>query len=679
MTQYEDDLESVQSVPQPLEHWYGAPKIDADNEILLGRKKVYRRFQTAPSWVFWAKDELKRAEQSLETFNTKLETTGVNTMLEALAELETEAESIKVQMFNTKQEYTRSQEPEKCEELREKGKILLTNMQGVQADRKALLRKLKPHRQLIQSRDNLAARIQEHYAAIAEEREETVRTRDMDKEARLIGERIILALNKLGFRHRRTKRDFMGHVVEVDEMVRFERIIATPDKVIFKLDVSRLGLLGGHVDNLPYGVYAQDLVNERVLTHLNIAVQLPVSSPNMTGEADWYKGVWFVVDRLGIPDGLEEKVLYGTVMKRYPVAKGGLMPVPLGVKAGRKINWVFLAKEPHVMINGVTGYGKSNAFQMLIATLIAKHSPDEIKLIIADMKDSGDFSHFKGLPHMLAFASELDKAEEVSISLYLEMKRRQAIISKITNNIGKYNSLVADEDKLAHIFFVFDEYPSINIDKKLAAVIHRHIALIAMQGRSAGIHLVVSGQQSYANDFPRTMLSNITCQFTARQNTVSGAQATTGTRETMRLKEIAGRFLYTSSHSRYQVQMPYIEDDEIEAACAMARRWPEPRPFALPIVERNEDEYTVDARIDPESLILDVAFKKFDGALKARPIWEQIKDEISLPQTTKIVKELAERESIEWDDKNYEAIKQKGNFYRLFEIEEDPETEPFSA
>jgi hypothetical protein len=667
---FEDEL--IQEIPKPLSHWYGKTTIAEENAELLARKKVLRTLKTAPRWAWWAKDELKEASKALASLNKQLEADGINQALATLKELNQEAEEIHIQLFNTQQEYRRSQQPEQCEQLRKEGKTLLRNMEGVQKDRKALMERLRPYRAAIQKRDKIAARIQEHYAAIAEANEEAIRTRDMDKEARLIAERMILALNKLGFYHKKTKRDMFGKTVEIKEMCRFERIVNAVDQVQLKLDVTRLGLLGGHVDQLPYGVYAQDVVADRVLIHLSIALELPVTSPNNTGEADWNKGVWFLVERLGIPDGLETKVLYSTVMKRYPEAKRHLMPVPLGVRSGRKINWVFLANEPHIMINGTTGYGKSNSLQMLLATVVAKHSPDEVKLIIVDMKNSGDYRAFKDLPHVLAFISKLEKAHELMVSLWMEMERRKGIIGTISNDLNKYNELVAPEDRLPHIYFVFDEYPSIKIKRKIANEINSYASFIAMQGRSAGIHLIVSGQQSFAEDFPRTLTSNITLKLTAKQTSVSGAMGTVGTREPMRLKEIAGRFMVLRAKP-FQIQMPYISDAEIAAAGDMARRWPEPKPFALPIVPKEEDdEISILPTKSPEELVLEAAFRQFEGALKADLIWKALDSKLSINKVRDTVKHLSSQESIEFDDKVFQPVKER-KYYRLIELESEAE------
>ncbi len=674
-------MDMIQEVPAPLSHWYGQSQIADENAALLLNKRVYRRLETGGCWQFWAVNELKGAEKQLSQLNQGLAQHGIENLLTTFRELNEEANKLRLQMYNISQEFKRSDDEQTHEELRQKAVVLRENMAGIQQDRKHLMERLRPHRETIQERDSVAARIQEHYTSIAQEKEEIFRRGEMDKEARYIAENIILALNKLGFCHRRTKRDMWGNVTEVNEMIRFIRIISEPDKVILQVDISRLGLLGGHVNNLPTGVYAQDLVKEPVLIHLQSTLKLPVTSPNLTGEADWYDGIWYIVDRLGIADGLEKKIGYQAVMKHYPESKKKLMPVPMGVRSGRRINWINLVEQPHLLVNGVTGFGKSNAMQMFLSTLISKHSPDEVRFLIADMKSSGDFRWFLDLPHVIGFADEAEKALELTHALYLEMKRRQKLIKGKTNDIAKFNEMVNPADRLPHVVFIFDEYPAVTINPKLGKKIHEFSSHLAMQGRSTGIHMFPSGQQMYSDSFPRQLLANITYHFTARQNSVSGAMATTGSRETMKMKAIKGRFLCTSSHEHYQVQMPFIEDSEIETCCDMARRWPEPNYFALPEVPRDEDEEELTDNRSPEELVLEMALSaEFEGALKADQLWKALDGALSLNKVRDTVKQITSHETVDFEGKAYLIRKEpKRKYHRLIELEvensEDEELE----
>lgn len=656
------------NVPAPMAKYEGQAIIDSNNQDLLEHPiSKPRRLRD--------KKDVKKAQEKLIRMNEILDNGDVETLLDEYDHLKNEIEQYKIDLFNLERQHARAETTDEKQDCINQAKQVRANIIDVNRDRNLLNKRLKPYRKLIEKRDKVQARLEEHFAAIHEETQEKQDVMNMDNEARLVAERIILRLTKLKFVHRTTGKDVFGNRSVNEQHVRFERIICTADKIWLKIDVSRLGLLGGHVDNLPHDVYAQELVTKKVLAELSIALERPVNSPNETGDALWHQGVWYEVDRLGLTDGLQTMVRWSEVMKRYPEDKRHRMPVPMGVKKGRKINWVYLDDEPHLMVNGVTGFGKSNAIQMFLSTLVTKHSPDEVRFIIVDIKNTGDFRWFEDLPHNLGNATEIPEALHLIERTFKEMKRRSKVIRRIASNIKIYNRHVSDEDKLPHIFFVFDEYPSIQLDKALAKQINMYAAQIAMQGRAAGVHMFVSGQQSYASDIPRLLSANTTFKFTARQGTTSAAMATTGSMETMRMQNIKGRFLCVSDADSYQVQMPFIDEAEgdIDEAVRSARKWSEPRPFELPQADTIPDNVEDIPRLTDEEIVLKSAFEMFNGQLKKRDIWEANKLHISLGRTTKAIERLIQLDYVEYEDTYYEAIKATGGSYQLIETEDNPD------
>lgn len=673
--------DNIMEVPSPLDKWNGRAKIDGHNaELLQYEVKKPQRLRTSGkiSALFGAKNEVKEAENRLQELNAILNEGDVETLLDEYGKLKDEIEQYRVDLFNLSRRFQRADDPDEKHAIVSEAKTIKANLSDIRKDKKILSKRLKPYRKILAQRDKVKSRLEEHYAAIREEAREKQDVLNMDKEARLIAERIIIALNRLNFYHRTTKRDAFGNVQIKKDHVRFERIVCTPDKVFLKVDVSRLGLLGGHIDNLPHDVYAQDICTEKVLNDLSVALERPVTSPNRQGDAGWHQGVWYEVDRLGLRDGLQSMVKWTDIMKRYPEDKRDKMPVPMGIKSGRKINWVYLAEQPHMMINGVTGFGKSNTMQMVLATLISKHSPDEVKFITIDMKNSGDFRWFTDVPHNIGTGKKPHEALELIERTYYEMVRRQTVTSKIAHNIEYYNSLVAKEDRLPHIYFVFDEYAGLQLEPAIKKEVDTYANIIAMQGRSSGIHLIVSGQQSYSSDIPRLVSGNTTIKFTARQSTVSGAMATTGTRETLKMENIKGRFMCIAGAEHFQVQMPYldIERGDMKQAVRDAHKWAEPRPFELPPADKREpDNVESIPTMTDEQLVIMAAFKLFRGKLKQRDIWEEYKNDISLPRTQKAIKRIVERGTVEHEGVVYEPVKVKGGAYQLVEVDDANEFE----
>jgi hypothetical protein len=571
------------NAPAPLKKYRGRLEIHPENLILFSDRKAQKL--TAKE-LKAAQKELARIEQVIDT---------VEPLLPRWNDLKAELNSTRLQYHALKQEYQRIQDTTRRAQLVEQGLILRKNAETIEADLIALRRLLLPFKPDIRRANYLRARIESHKTALEDERLDRELTKQMDQEARLTGALIIEALSRLGYRHKLTRRDGFGAPKTFYKLVRFERVVVTPDTIAYKVDVSRLGFLDGVVDNLPYGVRAADLYKQETLTELSIATERIVTSPNVDDPDNCpaSKGVWYVVHRLGLSDGVPELVRYRDVMSRYPDDKAHLLPLPMGVKPGRHINWTYLAKQPHLMVNGVTGFGKSNTMRMVLATLVAKQSPELIRYVTIDMKNQGDFAEFETLQHCIAAINDIEGAAKIMHRLFLEMKRRQETIRRFTNDISKYNQMVAAPDRLPHILIVFDEYPAIWVKRELAKSIDEYAAQIAIQGRASGIHLFIGGQQAYSGDINRLIVANITHRYTSRQNTVGASMSTTGDRSAQKLRPVAGRFLCTTdSDNSYVVQMPMIEDHEITEAVAASQQWEKARPVILPeLPEEDEEQY----------------------------------------------------------------------------------------
>jgi hypothetical protein len=648
------------NAPAPLKKYRGKIEIAPENMLLLSGQERARKLD---------KKELARAKKELQQLDKTLDT--IYPLLPAWDGLRAELNSAKLNWFNLESEFNRISDPARKQQLKAQGKIILENSQSIKADLDKLYRLLKPFKVEIRRANQLRAAIESHNTALQDEKLDRELTKRMDQEARLTGALIIEALSRLGYRHKITRRDGFGAPKTFYKLVRFERIVVTPDTIAYKVDVSRLGLLDGIVDNLPHGVKAADLYKQETLTELSIATERIVTSPNIDDPDNCpaSKGVWYVVHRLGLSDGVPEMVRYRDVMSRYPEDKSHLLPLPMGVKPGRHINWTYLAKQPHLMVNGVTGFGKSNTMRMVLATLVSRQSPELVRYVTIDMKNQGDFAEFEKLPHCIASVNDIEGAAKLINQLFLEMKRRQEVIRRFTNDISKYNQMVAAPDRLPHILIVFDEYPAIWVKKELAKLIDEFAAQIAIQGRASGIHLFIGGQQAYSGDINRLIVANITHRYTSRQNTVGASMSTTGDRSAQKLRPVPGRFLCTTdSDNSYVVQMPMIEDHEITEAVAASQQWEKARPVVLPELS-TEDKYddyadeTPKPTINSRELVLKTAMDRLEGNLKARIIWEILGKTISLPQVTKICEQLS-KNPIEYEGILYEPVKVR-NYYQF--------------
>ena len=140
-----------------------------------------------------------------------------------------------------------------------------------------------------------------------------------------------------------------------------------------------------------------------------------------------------------------------------------------------------MLKQPHLLIAGTTGSGKSVLINSLIYTALYK-SPNRCRFVLIDPKRV-ELVDYKSLPHTISYSSEIPdilKALQYSIELmekrYKKMQRQR---------IKKSNA--------ANIYIIIDEYADLIIQAKKE--IERYIIRLSQLGRAANIHLILATQR----------------------------------------------------------------------------------------------------------------------------------------------------------------------------------------
>ena len=172
-----------------------------------------------------------------------------------------------------------------------------------------------------------------------------------------------------------------------------------------------------------------------------------------------------------------------------------------------------LAKMPHLLIAGATGSGKSACLNSLIASMIYKTSPDDLRLILIDPKRV-EFSNFNGLPHLMLpdVVTELDKAINAFNWAINEMERRYHLFNSLrVRNIGDYNVCDAvksgEQSKIPYIVIIVDELADMMMQAKRE--VEDRIRNLAQKARAAGIHLVLATQRPSVDVITGTIKANL--------------------------------------------------------------------------------------------------------------------------------------------------------------------------
>ena len=185
---------------------------------------------------------------------------------------------------------------------------------------------------------------------------------------------------------------------------------------------------------------------------------------------------------------------------------GALLYLNLGTEFGG-----LSAHEPHSLVAGTTGSGKSVLIQALLLDIAATNSKDLAQIILIDPKMGVDYAPLADLPHMRdEIITTKEKAGKVLEALVLEMEERYSAFAKTrTRDLPTYNSKVSVEERLPMVFLVHDEFADWMFDDAYKAAVGTAVQRLGVKARAAGIHLIFAAQRPDKDVMPMQLRENL--------------------------------------------------------------------------------------------------------------------------------------------------------------------------
>jgi len=230
----------------------------------------------------------------------------------------------------------------------------------------------------------------------------------------------------------------------------------------------------------------------RVMEAQSVRIIAPIPGKNSVG--------------IELPNDEPEIVYFksGINSPKFSEAKS-VLTIALGKTTAGEIFVADLGKMPHLLVAGATGSGKSVCINTIIASLLYRATPDQVKFIMIDPKKL-ELSTYKRLQGYHLITSEsIDEyvittpknAIHALRSAELEMEKRYNLLSKKTvRNIDQYNERATGKDgyvPLPYIVVLVDELADLMITA--GKEIEEPIARLAQMARAVGIHLVIATQR----------------------------------------------------------------------------------------------------------------------------------------------------------------------------------------
>lgn len=230
----------------------------------------------------------------------------------------------------------------------------------------------------------------------------------------------------------------------------------------------------------------------------DVRIQAPIPGKNTIG--------------IELPNKVNASVSFKEVLSNMPeVNEKTLLAVGLGKDIMGKVKWCEINATPHLLVAGSTGSGKSVCINCIIASILMRAKPDQVKLVLVDPKKV-EFSMYDGVPHLLSpVVTDAKKASIALKNIVGEMERRYELLEHTKNkNIVGYNKFCEthpEYQKLPYIVVIIDELADLML--VAAKEVEDSIMRITQMARAAGIHLIVATQRPSTDIITGVVKANI--------------------------------------------------------------------------------------------------------------------------------------------------------------------------
>jgi S-DNA-T family DNA segregation ATPase FtsK/SpoIIIE len=336
-----------------------------------------------------------------------------------------------------------------------------------------------------------------------------------------------------------------------------------------------------------------------------------------------------------LPNDLRQTVhLREIVEDRRWELQGGALPMALGKDIAGQPVYVDLARMPHLLVAGATGSGKSVALNVMLTSILAKKTPEEVRMLMIDPKVV-ELQVFDGIPHMLLpVVTDMKKAALALRWAVDEMERRYQVFADAgTRNIDTYNRRVDrvlrgelslekfmpkrkgkvsaqdadgreilldptdgeaadaesfEPEKLPSVVVVVDEFADLMM--VAAKDVEACIARLAQKARAAGIHVILATQRPSVDVITGMIKANfparVAFKVAQRQDSMtilgrSGAEHLLGMGDMLMIPPGSGDL--------HRVHAAYVSEEEVRSVCDFLREQGDPE-YQEEILKPRDDE-----------------------------------------------------------------------------------------
>lgn len=320
--------------------------------------------------------------------------------------------------------------------------------------------------------------------------------------------------------------------------------------------------------------------------------------------------------------------------KKFKSRKSNMM-VSLGRDVSGQVWLDDLAKMPHLLIAGSTGSGKSIGIHSLITTLLYQNNPDDLKIILIDVKQV-ELTVYDKLPYLIAPVITDNKRAIRSLQWCLgEMERRLKKLKEAgCQNIADYNK--KKKERMPYLVVVVDELGDLMSTAKKE--VEGPIIRLGQKSRAAGIHMILATQRPSVDilsglikaNMPARMAFSVTSSVNSKTILdFTGAEKLLGQGDML--------YINSTSSSPMRIQGAYVDKSEVKAVVNFIKKKAGKGKYIEEITEKVQGNFSLNSSNEDEDDLLQEAKELIINSGKASATMLQTQFAIGYPRATRIL------------------------------------------